>query len=114
MERKSCLTLLIFLSCRILSAQAPEVPKTTFNRGLAYWYGQGVPQDYVAAANWYLKAAEQGYAEAQYHLGQMFAIGQGIPHNDAEAAKWYRKAAEQGIPLAQHNLGTMYVFGQGG
>src|SRR5580692_147000 len=103
--------LIILLSCRILSAQAAEDAQAQYNRGSAYWYGQGGPQDYVQAANWYLKAAEQGYAEAQYRLGQMLSIGQGIAKDEVQAASWYRKAAEQGVVLAQFNLGTMYVFG---
>jgi TPR repeat protein len=70
-----CVTLAIVLSCCRLSAQALEDPQAQFNRGNEYWYGNGVPQDYAQAANWFRKSAEQGYAEAQYHLGQMLAIG---------------------------------------
>ncbi|MDP4855337.1 MAG: SEL1-like repeat protein, partial [Schleiferiaceae bacterium] len=40
--------------------------------------------------------ADQGYAQAQYNLGIMYANGQGVPKSDKEAVKWYRKAAEQG------------------
>jgi len=36
-----------------------------FNLGLMYIDGQGVPQDYTQAAQWYRKAAEQGDATAQ-------------------------------------------------
>ena len=101
------------LCCCILSAQPVEDPQAQYKRGTDYWYGNGVPQDYVEAANWFRKAAEQGHAEAQYRLAQMLAIGQGIRQDDTEAANWYRKAAEQGVALAQYNLGTMYVFGRG-
>ena len=37
--------------------------------GVLYYLGQGVPQDFVQAANWYRKAAEQGGVEAQFYLG---------------------------------------------
>jgi hypothetical protein len=57
------------------------------------------------------QAAEQGYAEAQYNLGVMYANGEGVPEDDTEAVKWYRKAAEQGLAKAQYNLGGRYDFG---
>jgi len=75
--------------------------------------GQGVPQDYAEAVKWYLKAAEQGIASAQFKLGVMYDKRQGVPQNFVEAVKWYRKAAEQGNAEAQYNLGMMYFAGLG-
>lgn len=47
---------------------------------------------------WYLKAAEQGWADAQYIVGAFYSNGYGgIKVNEAEALKWYYKAAEQGL-----------------
>ena len=57
--------------------------------------------------------AEQGDADAQFHLGVMYESGQGVLRNDAEAIKWYRKAAEQDDAVAQFNLGIMYTKGEG-
>jgi TPR repeat protein len=108
-----CVLLAVVSTCSPLIAQPEEDPRAQYNRGTEYWYGNGVPQDYVEAAKWFRKSAERGFAEAQFRLAQMTAIGQGIPQDNTEAAKWYRKAAEQGIAGAQFNLGTMYVFGQG-
>ena len=59
------------------------------------------------------KAAEQGYAQAQYNLGVCYANGDGVEKNPTEAVKWYRKAAEQGDALAQCNLGVCYANGNG-
>ena len=70
-------------------------------------------QDDAEAVKWYRKAAEQGYAKAQYNLGVVYAQGQGVAKDDAEAVKWYRKAAEQGNAEAQYNLGVMYDNGEG-
>ena len=78
-----------------------------------YSNGQGVPQDYVEAARWYRKAADQGDAEAQYGLGFMYYQGKGVPHDYVEAARWYRKAAEQDNAEADYGLGFMYLNGQG-
>jgi hypothetical protein len=69
--------------------------------------------DYVEAEKWYRKAAEQGNAAAQSHLGFMYDYGLGVPQNPAEAMKWYRKAAAQGERSAQNNIGSMYVNARG-
>ena len=74
--------------------------------------GQGVPQDYAEAVNWYRKAADQGNADAQSNLGWMYCTGRGVPQDDAEAVSWYRKAADQGNAAAQSNLGWMYANGR--
>ena len=59
------------------------------------------------------KAAEQGDADAQSHLGFQYLLGEGVPKNDAEGAKWVSKAAEQGHANAQLNLGGCYTDGRG-
>ena len=58
------------------------------------------------------KAAEQGYAEAQFNLGCCYDCGNGVAEDKQEAAKWYRKAAEQGYAMAQYNLGNCYYKGE--
>ena len=58
-------------------------------------------------------AAEQGNADAQYGLGNMYADGIGVRRDFYEAARWYRLAATQGNPYAQNNLGLMYETGTG-
>jgi len=83
------------------------------NRGLQYYNGQGVPQDYVQARQWYEKAAAQGNASAQNNLGVLYAEGQGVPQDYVQARQWYEKAAAQGNASAQNNLGTLYFKGQG-
>ena len=67
--------------------------------------------DYATALRLWHSLAEQGDADAQFHLGLMYESGQGVPPNDAEAIKWYRKAAEQDDAVAQFNLGIMYAKG---
>jgi len=78
-----------------------------------YALGQGVPRSDAEAVVWYRKAAEQGYAKAQYNLGVCCDKGRGLPKDHVEAAAWYRKAAEQGHTKAQFNLGVSYKYGQG-
>ena len=52
-----------------------------------YYSGLGVPQDYTQAVAWYRKAAEQGYAGAQFNLGAMYAKGGGVPQDYVESHK---------------------------
>lgn len=81
--------------------------------GQNYYYGNGVEQDYIKAAEWFRKAAEQGDTEAQEYLGGMYYHGKGVEQDYVKAAEWYEKAAEQGNDGAQRQLGYMYVKAQG-
>lgn len=67
-------------------------------------------KNYKKAAEYFLKAAEQGVSKAQYNLGLIY---DSVVQDYKEAVKWYKKAAEQGHLGAQHNLGLMYKNGQG-
>ena len=50
------------------------------------------------------RAAEHGYARAQFNLGVRYENGLGVNKDVEEAVKWYRKAAEQGYAPAQEKL----------
>ncbi len=43
-----------------------------------YEHGEGVPQDYAEALQWYRKAADQGYARAQSAIGVISRGGGGV------------------------------------
>jgi hypothetical protein len=76
-----------------------------FSVALQYANREGAAQDYVQAAHWYLKAAEQSHSLAQFNLGLMYAKGQGVPRNEVLALVWFEKAARLGDAGAQHHLG---------
>ena len=59
------------------------------------------------------RLADQGNAEALYHLGMAYHTGSGVTQNQAKALAAFRKAAELGDPLAAYKLGC-YYDGQGG
>jgi uncharacterized protein len=82
--------------------------------GLLYYHGQGVQQDFAAAATWLRKSADQDDATAQSHLGVMFFQGQGVLQDKTQAMKWFRRAADLGDAEAQYNLGVSYAKGEGG
>ena len=50
-----------------------------------------------------------GNAEAQFHLGCMYALGRGVQRDDRRALEWYRKAAAQGHPDARHALAGRFL-----
>jgi len=69
--------------------------------------------DYSKAVELFRKAAEQGNADAQFNLGQMYDQGKGVKQDYAKAVELFRKAAKQGNADAQYNLGQMYDKGKG-
>jgi TPR repeat protein len=81
--------------------------------GKAYENDGGTTHDYVMAAKWYRKAADQGHPWAQVNLGDLYESGKGVAKDYVEAIALYDKAAEQGDLTGQHNLGTMYNNGEG-
>jgi len=81
--------------------------------GFMFELGLGVPENYVEAIKWHLKAATQGEIDSQIALGRIYGTGQSVPRNYAEAARWYRKAADQGNLTGQSNIGLMYDQGRG-
>jgi hypothetical protein len=75
--------------------------------------GQVLDNDPELAAGWFFRAAEQGYADAQFNLGLMYINGEGVPQDISHAVELFQKAAEQGHVDAQNNLGAMYFTGEG-
>ena len=69
--------------------------------------------DFKTALNVWMPTAEQGDADAQANVGEIFEKGTGGTPNYQAALIWYRKAAEQGNKRAQFNLGTLYEQGLG-
>jgi TPR repeat protein len=69
-----------------------------------YANGEGVNKDKVKTFQWYRKAAEQGYTNAQFNLGWMYEKGDGVSQAKEQAIYWYKKAAEQGDTDAQNRL----------
>jgi TPR repeat protein len=70
--------------------------------------GEAATRDYAQAAHWYLKAAEQGHALAQFNLAIMYVTGQGLPQDEYKAMEWMQKAADQGDAGAQYYIGMKH------
>jgi TPR repeat protein len=80
--------------------------------GALYNKGGAIPHDDKMAAVWFEKAANQGNAEAQYQLGNLYENSQ-LPRDYKVAANWYQKAAQSGSAKAQARLGVFYTEGFG-
>jgi TPR repeat protein len=103
------LTATICLTLAVLLGSAGMSWSVGLQKGLDAYKNK----NYATALRELKPLAEQGYADAQYNLGQMYRRGQGVQQADKTAVKWYRLSAEQGHAFAQTNLGVMYARGQG-
>lgn len=97
-------------------------PKAQNGLGVMYYTGEAISKDTAGrilnndpetAAAWFHRSAAQGYADAQFNLGLMYANGEGVPQDPVKAVELFRKAASQGNVDAQNNLGVMYYAGEG-
>lgn len=66
--------------------------------GLRYLAGDGILQDYAAAARWFQQAAEAGDARAQNELGRLLFTGLGAKTDTPAALGWLEQAAVSGVP----------------
>ena len=68
-------------------------------------YCERVLGDNETAAQWFRKAAKQGYTDAEYRYGKCLENGTAVPESDADTAvSWYQKAAAQGQKDAVQEL----------
>ncbi|MDO8979344.1 MAG: hypothetical protein Q7V17_08945 [Afipia sp.] len=88
-------------------------PGAAFEIGVRYAEGKGVAADYVTAATWYERAAQNGIVPATFRLGTLYEKGLGVK-KDADAARgYYLQAAEKGSAKAMHNLAVLDADGGG-
>lgn len=71
-----------------------KLPQTKDNRRKAFYY--------------YKRAADLGYAPAQFKVGQLSYIGDGTEKNSSTAAHYLQMAVDQNYADAQYSLACMY------
>jgi uncharacterized protein len=81
-----------------------------FSLGALIYYGG---DDTAQAIEWFRRAAAQGYAPAEFQVGQLHEFGFGVAPDAGAALVWYRKAAEHGSAAAQRAVGDFYQKGRG-
>ena len=89
-------------ACRIRAEQGDA--KSQFALGAMYYYGKGVPKDYVEAVRWYRKSADQGFPQAQYALGFMYYYGYGVQRDRVQAGDLFQQAAAHGNKDAERAI----------
>ena len=68
--------------------------------------------NFATATRLWRPLAEQGNANAQFSLGNMYQFGDGVVKDHKIAAQWYERAAIQGVAKAQYNLGFLFYYSQ--
>ena len=106
-------TLISVVTLCSANALAQNTAANYNSKGDDYYYGRGVAQDYAAALTWYRKAANEGYALAEYNIGYLYEKGLGVLQNDAEAVVWFTKAAGKNHVAACNSVGWHYKKGKG-
>ena len=83
--------------------------------GLGFFYEHTLPglRDYAQAADWYRKAADQGFAPAQVNLAAMLRLGVGVHPDIVASTALLQKAAAQGDVTAERDLALRYYYGLG-
>ena len=68
--------------------------RAQFSVGQMYYMGQGVLRDNAQADAWYRKAADQGFAYAQFDLGAAYEDGRlGVSQDYSLAHMWFNLAS---------------------
>ena len=70
-------------------------------------------KDYTKAFELLKPIADQGDAEAQCIIANMYHLGLGVERSIAEAIEWYTKSAAQDYGVASNNLAGIYTAGDG-
>lgn len=94
-----------------LSLAQQNDAKACYNLGLMYHDGDGVEKNMTEAVNWYTRAANLNYKEAQYMLASLVFQREIQSISYAQAADYYAQAAKLGHVKSQLNLGMLYFRG---
>lgn len=89
------------------STSSNQSAKSICDEALGYYN----KKSYNQAFKLFEKAADMGYAEAQYRLALCYSNGNGVTKDEYAATRWYAKAAEQGHVDAMDYLAIRYTYG---
>ena len=64
-------------------------------------FGLGVVPNFELGVKWYVLAAEQGNALAQYNLGRLYYLGQGVTENIVYAHMWANQSSSNGFRMGE-------------
>lgn len=79
-----------------------------------HFYGYGVPKNQQESIGYYLKAWENGMADAGATIGWIYAFGDIPERNEVSAAKWFQRSTDRGSLQGMYYIGLFYAEGYGG
>jgi len=88
-------------------------PVSLLNLAVLHERGIGLITNLTEAARLTQKAADLGFAPAQYQFGLYLNEGKGVAKDSKAAVSWFDKAATQHHPPAEYMLGYSYLKGEG-
>ncbi|MEB3284373.1 MAG: tetratricopeptide repeat protein [Candidatus Sericytochromatia bacterium] len=103
------------------AAHAMETPGSQdFQQGCRYYAGDGLPANYLKAAEHFAAAAKAGNLHARYMMALLSKRGDGVARDEVTARAHFltlvepmRRAAAEGDVVAQRMLALMYQDGDG-
>lgn len=130
--RQAPVSLLLACACLLAACGQPTDPKAAFHQGdyetsfelwlplamqgdleaqnfigIHYSLGLGVERNFRKASEWFQKAAETGFPDAQRNYGDMFYYGRYVPQDYYQSFIWYFAASQQGHETAKRLLETL-------
>lgn len=81
--------------------------------GLHYMNGTGVIANKETAFSYFNAAAENGFAKAQFYVGQCYENGYGVEKDYKKAMEQYKLSADQSFAPALNQIGYLYYNGYG-
>ena len=95
---------------RLKRAAESGIAEAQYNYGI---YFLEIKLDPTTANQWFEKAAEQGFVDAQFKLAYSYGSGRGVAVDLKKAFYWFLKAAEQGDVQAMFVVAGLYQDGLG-
>lgn len=90
-----------------LAASQGYIPSMN-NLGIVYSW----TKDSIQSLEWYRKAAENNYSDAQLALADLYLEGKYVRQDSEQGVYWMKKASDNGNAKAQNRLGVMCHFGR--
>jgi localization factor PodJL len=99
----------------LVAAATANNPAAEYELGVRYAEGRGVAPNLPEAVRWLERAANAGFAPAQFRLASMNEKGDGgLKKNLQTARRLYLAAANQGHAKSMHNLAVLHAEGVDG
>ena len=81
----------------------------TFNKGVYTETNVRGPQDLLSALPFYIEAAENSHAKAQYRIGLLYEKGELVKENPDETFFWYSEAIKNDPELEERVASWMFI-----